>query len=667
MSVVLRNEAIPQSGAALVAAASGASVAALGGLVVAGWLTVAVALIQVLPGLPPMQYNTALGFMVCGAALLTAALDLGRPTALLGALAAVIGWATLWQHVFHADLGIDGLLVETYLMTGVSNPGRMAPNSALGLALVGTALVGLSCRQVSRAWHFYPALLGSIVIGLGTAALVGYAAGVPGAYGWAHFNRMAVHTALGFILLGGGVVGLSWNAAQADPSEAPPWLPALAAVVVGTVTLCMWYALAAGPRIVPAPSQADRAGSHPALPNVTLAAGLLSALLLGWSLRVEQTSRRRARSLAASNLALSLQSAAREKAEETLHQLAAIVEHSNDAIFATTLDGTVLTWNAAAERLYGYTEEEMRGRPVAALYGSTPGNQLIQKVARGERIEQLEAVNIAKDGHRIDVALTLSPMLDRKGQVIGASTIARDITERKQLEQMKDDFVGTVSHELRTPLTAIKGFIELVADGDAGPLSEAQREFLQIASRNTDRLGNLINDLLDVNRIESHHLEIRYEPMDLVAVLNDVVATFGALAESKGLTLTAQIDPIPGIVGDAPRLVQVFSNLVSNAIKYTPQGEVGVRARVDQEWAEVCVYDSGIGLSPEEQARLFTKFFRGKNPVVTESGGTGLGLVIVRAIVEKHRGTVAVESGPGQGTCFRVRLPLGSFGLSPAA
>jgi signal transduction histidine kinase len=131
--------------------------------------------------------------------------------------------------------------------------------------------------------------------------------------------------------------------------------------------------------------------------------------------------------------------------------------------------------------------------------------------------------------------------------------------------------------------------------------------------------------------------------------------------------LTAQIDPMPGIVGDAPRLVQVFSNLVSNAIKYTPQGEVGVRARVDQEWAEVCVYDSGIGLSPEEQARLFTKFFRGKNPVVTESGGTGLGLVIVRAIVEKHRGTVAVESGPGQGTCFRVRLPLGSFGLSPAA
>jgi PAS domain S-box-containing protein len=640
-----------------VAAASGASVAALGGLVVAGWLTVAVALIQVLPGLPPMQYNTALGFMICGAALLTAALDLRRPTALLGGLAVAIGWATLWQYLFHADLGIDDLLVETYLATGVANPGRMAPNSALSLTLIGAALLSLSSGKVSRTRQLYPALLGSIVVGLGTAALVGYAAGVPGAYGWGHFNPISVHTAFGFILLGGGMVGLAWNAAQTDPAEAPPWLPALAAVAVGTVTLCMWYALLAAPRPAGGGEIISRT-PNPALPNVTLAAGLLSALLLGWSLRVEQTSRRRARSLAASNLALSQQSDAREKAEETLHQLAAIVEHSNDAIFAASLDGTILTWNAGAERLYGYTQEEMRGRQVSILHGATEGHQLVQRVLRGERVEQLETVSLAKDGRQIDVALTISPMLDRRGRVIGTSTIARDITERKQLEQMKDDFVGTVSHELRTPLTAIKGFIELVADGDAGPLSDAQREFLQIASRNTDRLGNLINDLLDVNRIESQHLEIRSEPIDLGTVLKDVVATFAPMAEGRELGFRAQIDCLPTIMGDGPRLVQVFSNLVSNAIKYTPRGEVGIRARVNQKWVEVCVYDSGIGMTPDEQARLFTKFFRGRNPVVSESGGTGLGLVIVKAIVEKHQGAVEVESHPNQGTRFRVRLPL---------
>jgi PAS domain S-box-containing protein len=661
MSFVLSEEASPQSGAALVAAASGASVAALGGLVVAGWLTVAVALIQVLPGFPPMQYNTALSFMICGAALLTAALDLRRPTALLGGLAVLIGCATLWQYLFHADLGIDNLLVETYLVTGVSNPGRMAPNSTLGLTLTGAALLSLSWPGVSRRWNLYPALLGTIVIALGTAALVGYAAGLPGAYGWGRFNPMSVHTALGFILLGGGVVGLAWNAATAEPAEAPSWLPGLAGVAVGTVTLCMWYALIAGPRFKTR-NLADAQSNHPepALPNVTLAAGFLSALLLGWSLRVEQTSRQRARSLAAINLALHQQSDAREKAEETLHQLAAIVEHSNDAIFATTLDGVILTWNAGAERLYGYSQEEMRGQQVTLLQGTTVDYQRVRSVGQGELVQQLEVVNVTKDGRRIDVALTMSPMLDRKGQVIGMSTIARDITERKQLEQMKDDFVGTVSHELRTPLTAIKGFIELVADGDAGPLSDAQREFLQIASRNTDRLGNLINDLLDVNQIEGHHLEIRNEPTDLVAVLNDVVATFKGMAEAKGLAFRAQIDSLPSVSGDAPRLVQVFSNLVSNAIKYTPAGEVGVRARVNQDWVEVCVYDSGIGLSPAEQSHLFTKFFRGRNPVVVESGGTGLGLVIVKAIVEKHQGTVEVESRPGEGTRFRVQLPLPS-------
>jgi PAS domain S-box-containing protein len=470
---------------------------------------------------------------------------------------------------------------------------------------------------------------------------------------------MSVHTALGFMLLGGGIVGLAWNAAQGERAEAPPWMPALAAVAVGTVTLCMWYALAVGSRQSLASAGPGSVRTDRALPNVTLVAGLLSALMLGWSLRVEQTSRRRARSLAASNLALNIQSRAREQAEETLHQLAGIVEHSQDAIIATTLDGTILTWNRGAERLYGYTEEEVRGRHVSLLQSyKREGGDLFQKIMRGEQVEQLELVNLTKDGRKIEVALTVSPMLDRKGQIIGASTIARDITDRKHLEQMKDEFVSTVSHELRTPLTAIKGFIELVADGDAGPLSEAQREFLQIASRNTDRLGNLINDLLDVNRIESQQFEIRCATTDLGLVLEDVVATFRPLAEAKGLEFRSHIDPLPHLQGDGPRLVQVFSNLVSNAIKYTPQGEVGLRARRAQAGIEVVVHDSGIGLSREEQSQLFTKFFRGRNPVVSDTGGTGLGLVIAKAIIERHKGRIEVASVPGEGTHFRVLLPV---------
>jgi PAS domain S-box-containing protein len=648
-----------RGGAALVAAASGASVAALGGLVVAGWITVALALIQVLPGFPPMQYNTAIGFMICGAALLSAALELRRPTALLGGLAAAIGLATLVEYLFQADLGIDQLLVETYIFTGVPDPGRMAPNSALALTLIGGALLGLSHMPASRVGHLWPALLGSVVIAFGTAALVGYAASIPGAYGWGRSNPMALHTALGFILLGGGIVGLAWSAAQGESQEAPPWLPTLAAVAVGTVTLCMWYALGVSPRAgLDRPPSAHPAAAVSALPSVTLLVGLLSALLLWWSVRAGQTSRRHAKSLEATNLALNQEIQTRARMEETMHQLAAIVESSDDAILATGLDGRILNWNPGAERLYGYRQQEVLGKHVSLLHAKRhQDTDLVGRISNGERVSQLETVNLTKDGRQIDVSLTVSPILDRAGRVIGASTIARDITDRKLLDRMKDEFVGTVSHELRTPLTAIKGFIELMADGDAGPVNEMQREFLEIAARNSDRLGVLINDLLDMSRIESQRLEIRTQPIDLATVLAEVAATFRVQAYTKGLVFREQVAQLPKVPGDSARLVQVFNNLLSNAIKYTPKGEIGIRAAPIERGVEVIVYDSGIGLTREERAQLFTRFFRGRNPVVADSSGTGLGLVIAKAILERHGGTIGVQSEPGQGTSFRVVLP----------
>jgi PAS domain S-box-containing protein len=645
-----------RSGAALAAAASGASVAALGGLVVAGWLTVAVALIQVLPGFPPMQYNTALGFMICGAALLSAALDLKRPTALLGGLSGTIGLATLAQHLFHTDLGIDQLLVETYIWTGVPDPGRMGPNSALCLTLIGAGLIGLAWRQAGSRYHVCPALLGAIVTALGTAALVGYAAGVPGAYGWSGHNPMAVHTAIGFTLLGGGIAGLAWNTAHLETGEAPPWLPVLAAAVVLTVTLCMWYALRTGGGEIA--RQGAMAAGGATLPKITLATGVLTAILLAWSIREGQISRRRALSLETANRALNDEIQTRIEMEEGIQQLAAIVESTDDAVLTTTLDGTIATWNPGAERLYGYSRFEAVGKPVSILHGHTQdGADLFRRIANDERVTRLETVNVTKDGRRIDVSLTVSPIKDQTGTVVSASTIARDITDRKLLDRMKDDFVGTVSHELRTPLTAIRGFIELVADGEAGPVTETQREFLQIAARNSDKLGVLINDLIDMNLIESRRLDIRRGPLDLTEVLSDVASTFRTMAQSKGLIFREDVPQLPRISGDGRRLVQVFSNLVSNAIKYTPRGEVGIRAAPCQSGLEVTVYDSGIGLTPEEQAQLFTRFFRGRSPVVTEAGGTGLGLVIAKAIIERHEGTIRVESQVGKGTRFLVILP----------
>ncbi len=664
MTPIISAPVNARSASALIAAASGASVAVLGGLVVAGWLTVAVALIQVLPGFPPMQYNTALGFMICGAALLSAALDLRRPTALLGGLAGLIGCATLFQYFVPIDLGIDQLLVETYVFTGVANPGRMGPNSALSLTLIGAGLIGLAWRPVHSRWDVWPALMGSIVIALGTAALVGYAAGVPGAYVWGRFNPMAVHTALGFTLVGGGLVGLAWNAAQDPTGDAPSWLPLLAGVVVATVTLCMWSALSGGESVGPAEdSPLDQRAT---LPTVTLATGLLTALLLGWSVREGQVSRRRARSLEVTNRVLNEEIQARTSMQHAVQQLAAIVESSDDAIIATTLDGTIMTWNPGAERLYGYTRAEVVGKAVSMLHGRKHnGAGLFRKIVSGERVNRLETENLTKEGRRIDVSLTVSPIRDQDGRIISASTIAHDITDRKLLDRMKDDFVGTVSHELRTPLTAIKGFIELVADGEAGAVNDTQREFLQVAARNSDKLGVLINDLIDMNLIESQRLEVRLKPLDLALVLADVGSTFQVMAQSKGLTFHQDVGPLPQVLGDSFRLVQVFSNLVSNAIKYTPKGEVGIQGALRGSRVEVIVHDTGIGLSKEEEALLFTRFFRGRSPVVVEAGGTGLGLVIAKAIVERHEGNIEVETRLGEGTRFRVTLPVLAPGAAP--
>jgi signal transduction histidine kinase len=240
---------------------------------------------------------------------------------------------------------------------------------------------------------------------------------------------------------------------------------------------------------------------------------------------------------------------------------------------------------------------------------------------------------------------------------VGASTIVRDIGDQKLLDRMKSDFVGTVSHELRTPLSAIKGFLELVADGEAGPVNETQREFLDIAVRNSERLAALINDLLDMSRIESRQLRLKSEVVDLAAVLADVVATFRYEAHSKGLELRHEIPDLPPVQGDSARLIQVFGNLISNAIKYTPAGHIGITAVARDGMVEVAVSDSGIGMTAEEQTRLFTKFFRGSSPVVNESRGTGLGLVIAKAILEAHGGRITAESRAREGTCFRVTLP----------
>lgn len=239
-----------------------------------------------------------------------------------------------------------------------------------------------------------------------------------------------------------------------------------------------------------------------------------------------------------------------------------------------------------------------------------------------------------------------------------AEKIEDMVADLRKLDQLKTEFISTVSHELRTPLTSIGGYAKLLAGGDAGPVTETQKEFLYIIDTNVVRLTHLINDILDVEKMEVGKMQIVREPQDLHSVLKECRDTFGILAAQKGLELRYRVaDELPPILGDRSRLVQIFMNLLSNAIKYTEKGFVELTAEPNDFAVTVKVRDSGVGLSADEKERLFQKFYRTRSGLRSAEGGTGLGLAIVRGLVEAHGGTITVDSLPGQGTTFTVTFP----------
>jgi len=233
------------------------------------------------------------------------------------------------------------------------------------------------------------------------------------------------------------------------------------------------------------------------------------------------------------------------------------------------------------------------------------------------------------------------------------------ITELRQLDQLKSEFISTVSHELRTPLTSIGGYVKLIRAGDAGPVTDTQTEFLSIVETNVDRLTSLINDVLDVERMESGKLRLLREPQDLRSVLRECRDSLLLMAQQKGLELRLKLPETVGpVMGERSRLIQIFNNLISNAIKYTNSGFVEIELEPKSFAAVVRVRDSGIGMSTKEQEQLFEKFYRTDSGLASREKGTGLGLVITRGLVEAHGGTISVESETSQGSVFTVSLPL---------
>ncbi len=252
-----------------------------------------------------------------------------------------------------------------------------------------------------------------------------------------------------------------------------------------------------------------------------------------------------------------------------------------------------------------------------------------------------------------------SPVLDDRGGFLGRIWTLREVTQQRELDRLKDEFVATVSHELRTPLTSMMGFLEMIREGEAGELNDEQKRFLAIVYRSSERLQRLVGDLLFVARLDANGLQLRFGEARLDEIVRETIESSGALARSREVHLNAEVSDVPAVSGDRERLSQLVGNLVSNALKFTPAGgSVVARTFVDGRNVVVEIEDTGIGIPVGEQDRLFQRFFRSSTATEQAIPGTGLGLVISRAIAEAHGGSIGVTSAAGEGTCFRVEIPI---------
>ena len=363
-------------------------------------------------------------------------------------------------------------------------------------------------------------------------------------------------------------------------------------------------------------------------------------------------------------------------------KLAAIVESSDDAITSADLEGVVTSWNKGAEQMFGYTAEEMIGRSGSILVPEGETTDSSERIASVIELGEgrFEVTRRRKDGTLIDIAVTMSAVRNSAAEVVGVAAIAQDITDRRRLEQereeftrelevrnerlleldhLKDEFVALVSHELRTPLTSIRGYLELVLDGEAGEVTDDQRQFLGVVERNANRLLDLVGDLLFLAQIEAGKLSLEFGAVDLSAVAAESVETARPLAEEKEITLTLATSPLPLLAGDRARLGQLLDNLVSNAVKFTPRGgRVDVRVSASRESAILEVRDTGMGISADEQEHVFERFFRTSRATEQAIQGTGLGLAISKGIVHAHGGRITLASNEDEGATFRVAIPI---------
>lgn len=359
--------------------------------------------------------------------------------------------------------------------------------------------------------------------------------------------------------------------------------------------------------------------------------------------------------------------------------LAAIVESSDDAIVSKTLTGQITSWNAGATRLFGYTADEVIGQSILILLPKDLVHEeaeILGRVKSGRRIEHYVTRRVRKDGTLVDVSITVSPVRDSQGEIVGASKIARDVTaeklaaaerellleseraarsEAERLSHVKDEFLATLSHELRTPLNAILGWCQLLREPSFRGVNQAKA--VDTIERNARAQAQIIDDLLDLSRIISGKIRLAIAPLRLDESLRLAVDIVQPTAQAKRIELILDMaEGTPIIAADSARMQQILWNLLTNAIKFTPSGgTIKATLRLEDEKVEISIADSGIGISPDFLPHVFHRFRQAEVGTARQYGGLGIGLSIVRNLVEMHGGSISVHSaGTDSGATFKM-------------
>jgi PAS domain S-box-containing protein len=349
----------------------------------------------------------------------------------------------------------------------------------------------------------------------------------------------------------------------------------------------------------------------------------------------------------------------RKKSESKTAALAQIVELTNDGVCSYDLEGNIVSWNEAASKLFGFDRTEILGQPFSVLPEDHEFPSLLQKIVKGDLVVNHECTRTRKDGTQAEVAVTASALRDSMGKLSGVSVIARDITNKKEADKRIGEFYSTISHELRTPLTSIRGALSLMDDGIVDPASTDGQELIKIAKSSSIRLIRLINEILDLRKIESGKLPLHLASVKASALVTNAANAMLGMAAEAGVTIDIELNDEADVLADSDRIAQVLTNLMSNAIKFSnPGGSIEVRVESVEQAARFSVIDHGAGIPEHEQHKLFGRFQQVDSSDSRPKEGTGLGLAICKALVEEHQGKIGVVSRAGKGATFYFELPL---------